>query len=122
MPKATIDVNEATRLDLKSLEGGFVVLKRMSYGKRLERNSLSTQMKVSAERGSKGFDGELKMLNRQVTQLEFADCIVDHNLEDDDGNKLDFSRPMTLDVLDPKIGQEIGDKIDEMHNYDVEGN
>jgi hypothetical protein len=44
---------------------------------------------------------------------------LDHNLEDEFGNKLDFSNGMTLQVLDPRIGVEIERYIDEL-NQDAE--
>jgi len=63
---------------------------------------------------------ELEVLNVKLMEWEFSKCIVDHNLEDDDGNKLDFSNSMSYDILDPKIGAEINEYIDDMNQEDEE--
>jgi hypothetical protein len=39
-------------------------------------------------------------------------------LEDDNGNLLDFKAAFTLQLLDPRVGQEIGDAIDAMNNFE----
>jgi len=64
--------------------------------------------------------GYLEIMNVAVTEFEFRNCITDHNLEDENGNPIDFTRPMQAWRLDPKIGQEIGKYIDELNNFDDE--
>lgn len=113
MPKATANTEETERKELKSCPGGFVVLRRMTYGQFVARREL-TKLSVSGQK--KDFKGELAMASAAVSRFEFEHCIVDHNLEDADGRKLnlhgdDFGR------LDPRIGQEIEGYIGEMNNF-----
>jgi hypothetical protein len=115
LPRATIST-QADRFDLKSLEGAWVELRRMSYGKWLERSQLA--MQIGIEAGSKnGMKGNIEMLNRQVTAFELKQCLVDHNLDDDNDEKMDLTKPANLDRLDPKVGQEIGELIRVMHEF-----
>jgi len=65
--------------------------------------------------------GEIAMMQQAVTQYEFQNCIVEHNLEDDSGNLLQF--PADFSRLNPRIGAEIADLIDRMNQFEVdEGN
>jgi hypothetical protein len=58
------------------------------------------------------------MMQSAVTAYEFQQCIVNHNLQADNDEPLDFSSPFTLGVLDPKIGNEISEYIRELHEFD----
>lgn len=123
MPRATASVEETTRVELKTCPGGFVELRKMTYGQILHRRSMSANMKI--ETGGKGKDlaGELALMNRKVTEYEFANCIVTHNLEDETGRTLDFNNPRDIEKLDPKVGAEIDQAITEMNQPpDDEGN
>jgi hypothetical protein len=120
MPRATIST-ESVHKDLETLEGGFVDLRRMPYGKWLHRQELAMRMTIEAQsKGGRNSDvkGEMVMANKKVTVFEFSECIVDHNLEDDNGDPLDFKTLRALEVLDPKIGNEIGGYIMELHEFD----
>lgn len=126
MPKATVS-NATQEIDLKTCAGGKVTLRRLTYGQKLERIEMATQQSIKTamdQRGrplnSNAAEMDIKMLQRSVAEYEFARCIVDHNLEDDDGNKLDFKNPTTLDLLDPRVGDEISLRIGEMNNFDEE--
>lgn len=123
MPQATIST-EPIRKDLKSAPpDGFVVLRRMSYGKYLMRQEMALKLKVAAGKNQKkDFEGELGMANKAVTVFEFKECVVDHNLTNADGSKLDFAQEYTLEMLDPRIGDEIGTYINELHMFDPQGN
>jgi hypothetical protein len=122
MPRATIST-EAERKELKSAPpDGYVELRRMPYGDWLKRQEMAMKMTVSGGgrgQGRQAMSGEVAMANMAVTQFEFQRCIVDHNLEDADGNKLDFNGNAALQQLDPKIGNEIGQYIMEMHEFDL---
>jgi len=121
MPRATVDTTPVHE-DLKSLPEGFVELKRMPYGNWLKRQEMSMRMTVEAAEGNKkGMRGEMELSNHAVTSFEFSNCIVDHNLEDAAGVKLDFTQPQAIAVLDPQVGNEISELIREMHEVD-EGN
>lgn len=115
MPRATIST-ESTHYDLESCPGGYVEVRRMPYGKWLERQEMAMQMKIEATQG-KSLGGEIKSANRVVTAFEFKECIVDHNLEDDAGNKLDLGKPADLLRLDTMVGEEIGQIIDKLHDF-----
>jgi hypothetical protein len=117
MPQATVDVESTQKFDLKTLPEGFIVLRRMSYGQILQRR-MFTKLEVSSEGKSKDFRGEMAMANRRVTEFEFQHCVVDHNLEDGSGRKLDLTRAADFNQLDPKIGQEIEKYISEMNNFE----
>lgn len=116
MPKAyAIATN--VREELKTVEGGYVVLKRMTYGDKLERQEI---VKMSIQlNGGKDAVGEMAMASKQATYLEFANCIVEHNLEkDDNGTLFNFKNPADVNSLDPKVGEEIDSLITEMNNFD----
>lgn len=117
MPRATINT-DSQRYELKSLPEGFVVLKRMSYGQWLHRQELAMKLQIDGGKKGDGMKGEMVMANKAVTVFELSQCIVDHNLEHDNGEKLDFRQPQTLDILDPRIGNEISGYIMELHEFD----
>jgi hypothetical protein len=119
------------RFELKSLEGGFVVLRRMSYGERMTRKSFMSKVKLQqelsgsrAERRSKsaqGFMAEMDMANEAVTAFEFSVSIVDHNLEYDDRGvvkKLDFTNSAHVKLLDGRVGEEIDELIVDLNELD----
>ena len=118
MPRATVDLEATERVDLETCPGGYVVLQRYDYGASLERDAMAMEMKVRGEGGGReGMEAELKGAGLKVAFFEFAKCIVEHNLEDADGKPLDFKVSQHVRVLDPRIGQEIGKKIDEMNSF-----
>lgn len=118
MPRAVINPADTQRHELKTVPEGFVVLRRMSYGKYLDRQTEAMAVQMQEKDGDRSLD--MKMMGRKTALLEFKECIVEHNLEDDQGNLLDFSKPHTLDILDPRVGQEIGDLLNELNNFQAE--
>lgn len=126
MPRATIGT-DTVRKDLKSLPEGYVILRAMPYGDWLQRQQIMLRMEIEAARGNgagkkRDFKGSMSMSNKEVTLFEFQRCIVEHNLENDNGELLDFKNPTSIHILNPKVGNEIGDYINELHNADAEGN
>jgi len=117
MPRATVST-EPEHFELKTVPGGFVELRRMPYGKYLTRQEMALKLQV---RGSsrQNVEGEMAMANKVVSVFEFKECIVNHNLTDDNDNPLDFRSPVTLEMLDPRVGDEIGQHINEMHQFDL---
>lgn len=118
MPVAT-GSNETERHDLKTAPpDGFVELRRMTYGEFIKRREMLSGMRMQG----KGKDAEavLQLANEKVTQFEFSRCIVDHNLEDESGRKLNLSKVQDFSQLDTRIGQEIGQLIDEMNQLHAE--
>ena len=122
MPNA-VGNNDTERHPLKSLEGGFVELRRMTYGEYVKRRQMLSGMRLEGK--GKNAEAVMQLANEKVTQFEFAKCIVDHNLEDGNGRKLNLKSPKDFSRLDPRIGQEIGNRIDDMNQFqdeDEDGN
>jgi hypothetical protein len=63
---------------------------------------------------------DMKTANQRVTEFEFGTCIAEHNLEDENGNLLDFKRPAHVAILDSRVGDEIAEAIDKMHSLEDE--
>lgn len=121
MPRATINISTTQKFELKTCPGGFVELRRMTFGDKLARQAAISRVTMATSNGKKDEAQEvsLQTLQREATLLDFRKCIADHNLTaDDDGlQKLDFTNPLTLDTLDPRVGEEIADLIDEINNF-----
>ncbi len=119
MPRATIST-DSQRFELKSLPEGFVTIRRMSYGRWLERQEMALQIQFNQSQGKgKGMQGDVKALQRITTEFEFKECIVDHNLTDDNDTPLDFRAVGILQKLDPRVGNEIESIIQELHDVDT---
>lgn len=122
MPKATVS-QDLHHHDLKSLEGAFVALKQLSFDQMLERRDKAMRMTMESETG-KGRQPSSKIEMESAMQwtrfFEFSNCIVEHNLEDDNGQPLNFNNPMTLRILDPKVGAEIEQLIETLNQEDEE--
>ncbi len=112
MPRATM-LTDGIRKELKTCPEGYVVLRQLSYSEMLARRDMVTRMSMQQGKGNDKINVELA--NLEANRYSFKHCIVDHNLEDDLGNKLDFSNVMTFQVLDPKVGVEIERYIDELN-------
>ncbi|MEQ1675082.1 MAG: hypothetical protein ABL876_00195 [Chitinophagaceae bacterium] len=104
---------------------GYVMLKRLSYGQKLLRGESAFDTTVQGE----GRNTMMYVANqrRKVQALDFAACVVEHNLtyiDDATGNEcpFDFKSSWWQDKLDPRVGEEIETRIDSMNNYEkVEG-
>lgn len=121
MPKATIST-ETFRKELKSCPGGFVELRQLSWAEMMKRRDIASRMyadvKTSGNTVQETIRQYMEVVNVAIMEFEFKNCIVDHNLEDDNGNLLDFSNPMSLSILNPKIGSEIDRYIEELNQED----
>lgn len=136
MPIATGMNKPPEKKDLVSCPGGYIKIRRMTYGEKMHRKSFMSKMKVSAEAGSgnradrrskqaQAFSAELDMMNEAVTQFEFATSIVEHNLtflrnpEDvSTETPLDFTNPDHVKMLDGTIGEEIDDIITNFNDWE----
>lgn len=119
MPVATVDPNEYQRFDLKSAPpDGFVMARALPFGMKQERRDKAMQMTMEQRTEKRGKNRRrvveddvqtinLKTLSEWSTQFDFAYCIGEHNLTDQNGHPLDFTNPMTFKILNPKIGSEI---------------
>ncbi len=118
MPIATRK-QETIRHELKTLPEAFVVLRQLSYDEMLERRDGATQVLMERSQGGRSrVDAQMsiKIANRWSNEFSFPRCIVDHNLTDEKGVPLDFSRPKEVfRFLDPKVGSEIENLIDELN-------
>jgi hypothetical protein len=121
MPVATADT---TSKDLKSCPGGYVELRRLTYGQMLERRSFAANMSVPMGNGKRGakqdLEGTMKLMDARTTLYEFSHCIVDHNLTDENERKLVLSQESDIRKLDPKVGEEIDSYISELNNFEAE--
>lgn len=118
MPRA-IATTQTEHHELKSLPGGYVDVRKLTYGEVLQRRSL---MKMQIEgQGQKDARGEIEMMNRRATEFDFQKCLVDHNLFADDAEtrKLNLASRADLEMLDPRVGQEIEQILDALNNYDL---
>lgn len=119
MPRATANISDTKRFELKSCPEGYVVLRRLTYGQFLERQE--NAMDITMKRGEgKEAQSLLEMAQTRTAVYEFKMCIVEHNLTDDNDNPLDFKQAFTIQMLDPRIGQEIGVYINEMNQFEEE--
>lgn len=111
---------EATRYFLKSVGGAWVDLKPLPYGQLIERRDKASRMSMEAGKGRNSDNArmDIDLMQAQSRLYEFQHCIVDHNLSDDQGSKLNFSMPSTLNLLNPKVGQEIEQLIDDMNQLE----
>lgn len=132
MPQATVKAT-AKRFELKSAPpDGFVKLKRLSFGQKLERMEMATKQVIHnddqkgnrAQRRSgnnqENMSVDIRMMQRIVTEYEFKHCVVEHNLTHENGQALNFKDSATVDLLDPKIGEEISEYIAELNNFEGE--
>lgn len=130
MPRATIDIEETFRYDLRTLPsnngsmGGFVVLRRLSYHQMMQRRDIAAKIgweeKQTTGRNRRKNEEQtikamMEVMNVATMEYEFKHSIVEHNLEDSSGNLLNFANPESFRNLDPKIGAEIGKYIDDLN-------
>jgi len=111
MPKAVVS-QDTERFDLKTLDGAFVELRRLSYGEMLRSRDQAQSIRPTGDEGDNG-QGEMEGVFHisKVTEFRFSKAIMDHNLEDESGRKLNLSSKQDLVRLDPRIGGEIEDLI-----------
>lgn len=117
MPRATV-TTDVIHKELKTCPGGYVDIKQLAYYDMLKRSDNATRMSMEAGGDVKSAESRkiaIEFMNQWTTEFDFANCIEDHNLEDENGQKLDLSNPMTLKILDPRIGAEIARYIMELN-------
>lgn len=127
MPLAVVTDNGGKRFELKSCPDAFVVLRQMTYGEWQRRSDLVSRISIeSATPNKTGRNNVRDLVQRVDTQslevalFEFKTCVKEHNLEDANGRMLQLGNRTDLERLDPRIGREIGQLIDEMNSWDDE--
>lgn len=112
MPEVGVKT-EVEHFELKSVEGGFVDLRQLSYDEMLERQDGA--MRVTQRMGVKNEAATIAFANKWSNHFTFKRCIVEHNLTID-GVAIDFSKPeKAFAKLDPKVGAEIEQYIDSLN-------
>ena len=128
MPVGTVSQETVTH-QLKSLPpDGYVTLRQLSYWEMLNRRDKGSVASMESQTGKGKRNQETtKMLIESMQTWErkytFANCIVDHNITDANGQKLNFSFErieMTFKSLNPKIALEIEKLIDELNGGEDE--
>lgn len=124
MPVATVSPDdEAERKELKSCPpDGFVLLRRLSHGQKMHRRTLSSKVVMKAAKGKKDVETSIDAFNAAAELYDFANCIIDHNLTDKSGRKLDFHNPRDVELLKGPIGEEISTYMDELNNFELDAN
>jgi len=117
VPVATI-TSDTERFDLKTLPEAYVVVRRMTYGESLKRTGMMTKFLVGGNPTNRDFSGEVEMNQEEVTLWDFANCVVEHNLTDENGKLLNFKNQVDVRRLDIRVGEEIGRYIDEVNNFE----
>lgn len=120
MPRATVSLDPEDKVDLKTCPGAFVVLRRLSYGQKLQRSQQAAKMGMDLSKNKSTGHMSMDLLNRQSAYFDFKHCVAEHNLEGDNGEPLDFTNPRDVDRLDPRIGEEISTLIDKLNNFEEE--
>jgi urease gamma subunit len=125
VPRATATQAPEDKVLLKTCPDAFVVLRRLTYGQKLRRSEGAMRISMEMRRGKRDTRADIDMMQTASTVFDFSHCIVDHNLEDEDGRQLNMSDPNDVIKLDPRIGEEIASLIDKLNNFedaDEEGN
>jgi hypothetical protein len=119
MPNATVDGTGVKRVDLQTLEGAYVILRKQTFGMRKHRDDIVTRVTMQAA-DRKGVPDIMQMdiRNADVALYDFRTSIVEHNLEDESGRTLDLSSPKDLQLLLPEVGEEIEYEIRKFNRFD----
>jgi hypothetical protein len=125
MPRATV-VTQPERFDLETLpktgedEGGWVLIRRLSYGEKLQKDQEAMKMRfdMSTSGSADGLDAEIAMISELATLGEFQKCIMDHNLTDDNDIRLDLTKIENIRKLDPRIGDEINQLMAQLNDFE----
>ena len=112
-------VTDTIHIDLKSVEGGWVDLRRMTYGQKLQRQS-EAKLGIDMSSKSKDIKGERAMVTKKAIYDEYKNCVVDHNLFKDfeETAKFNYANTQDVDFLDPRIGEEINKHISDLNNFE----
>jgi len=116
MPIAVIINDTSEKMMLTTLPEAYVIVRRMSYGEKLIRSGLATKFLMSGEKGGGSVQGELDIQTEEIAYWDFANLVVEHNLEDADNRPLNFKNKADVKKLSGPIGEEVGKIIDDFNN------
>jgi hypothetical protein len=119
MPDATVS-HELHHHDLKSLPGGWIKLRQLSYYEvliRRDKGSIASMESMPKAKGRKQEINRLLLESLQTWDRDylFKNCIAEHNLTDFNDTPLDFNNKNTLNMLNPVIAREIERYIDDLN-------
>jgi hypothetical protein len=120
VPDATVS-HELHHHDLKSLPGGWVKLRQLSYFEMLVRRdkgsiaSMESQPQRKGRRQAESAKMILESLQTWDRDYLFKNCISEHNLTDFNDTPLDFNNKNTLGMLNPVVAVEIEKLIDALN-------
>lgn len=119
MAIATI-VSANERFALKSCPpDGYVVVRRMTYGEKLKRQSMMTKFKMEMGKNkSDAMNMDVDLDQEKVSMWEFANLIVEHNLTDETEKALNFKNMADIARLGPVVGEEIQTYIDKINSFE----
>lgn len=124
MPKATANAQNTERLDLKSLEDGYVIARRLTYGEKQRRMQIAAGQSIETGARNNGRPDKVDVVihNFDIQFYDFSHCIVEHNLTKDDADTqlINFKNMADFEQLDDKIGNEIETFLDSINNEDSE--
>ena len=124
MPVVTVDPEDFTRYELKSApkdpndpndEDGYVYLRPLPYGMKLTLRDGAIKQRMLVKQPGRSRKNEkqedqaieLDTVSEWASHYEMAYCIGKHNLTDSNKELVDFTSPMSLKSLDPRVGTEI---------------
>ena len=114
MPRATV-VQTTKDYDLKTVDGGKVTVRRMTYGEKLSRQD--DLMSMSTTRADGEVSLNMNTMFKKGALTDFANLVVSHNLTDENDRPLNFKDAKDVLALDPRVGDEIGSYIDEINSF-----
>jgi hypothetical protein len=124
MPKATANAKDTHRLDLKTLEGGYIIARRLTYGEKQRRMQIAAGQSIETNARNNGRADRVDVVihNFDIQFYDFSKCIVEHNLTKDDADTqlINFKSIADFEILDDKIGAEIETFLDSINNEDSE--
>lgn len=99
---------------------GYVTIRRMTWGEKLKRQSMMTKYRMEMTKNTKDQDMSLDVdiLQEKVSQWEFSNLIVEHNLTDETEMPLNFKNIADIVRLGPVVGEEIQGYIDEVNSFE----
>ena len=95
--------------DLEKWDGVWVTIRRLSHGKSNELSDLRLAFTPGEEEEDKG---QARLQSKSSRHFAFKSAIVDHNMAIG-GRKLDMSKRRDVDSIDPIVGDEIAQLIDD---------